>query len=51
MDGMGMNGRIRDSGLANLRRRAEYRGGRFTVSSPADGGTRLDWTALITSDQ
>lgn len=49
-DGIGIDSPIRDSGLGNLRRRAEYRGGRFTVSSPAEGGTRLEWTVQISSD-
>ncbi len=50
-DGIGIDGPIRDSGLANLRYRAECRGGRFTVTSPAEGGTRLEWTAQIPSYQ
>lgn len=49
-DGVGMDTATRDSGLANLRHRAESRGGRFTVTNPAGGGTYLGWTALITSE-
>jgi signal transduction histidine kinase len=49
-DGIGMNDPTRDSGLANLRRRAESRGGRFTVSSPETGGTRVEWSAPVSSE-
>jgi signal transduction histidine kinase len=49
-DGVGMNGPARDSGLANLRHRAECRGGRFAVSSPLGGGTRLEWIAQVEAD-
>lgn len=32
------------NGLRNLRARAESHGGTFAVDSPADGGTRIEWT-------
>ncbi len=37
----------RRSGLANLAHRAQEAGGDFTILSPADGGTRLIWSALL----
>ena len=51
-DGRGLGPSTRRSGLANLRTRAERRGGTFEVSS-ADGtpegkGTRLTWTIRLT---
>lgn len=49
-DGDGLDGPTRDSGLANLRHRAECRGGCFIISSAAGGGTRLEWTAQVASD-
>lgn len=50
-NGRGVGTASRSSGLANLRRRAERRGGAFgleTADSP--GGTRLTWTAPLTAD-
>ena len=49
-DGVGMHGPTRDSGLANHRHRAECRGGHFAVSSPEEGGTRLEWIAQVAAD-
>ncbi len=51
-DGVGIGDTERRSGLANLRERAEHRGGSFEVISPLPddalfamtGGTRLRWT-------
>ncbi|WP_371744196.1 GAF domain-containing protein [Mycobacterium sp. DL592] len=37
----------RDSGLANMRRRAEQVGGQCTIESPPAGGTHLHWTAPL----
>jgi two-component system, NarL family, sensor histidine kinase DevS len=42
-DGVGMGSATRSSGLANLKRRAEARGGAFSVTSPLSGGTFLEW--------
>jgi signal transduction histidine kinase len=43
-DGTGPGPATRRSGLANLRRRAERRGGSFTLSPRRPTGTRLTWT-------
>jgi signal transduction histidine kinase len=43
-DGIGLGGEARRSGLANLRARAERRGGSLELSSGAVEGTRLTWT-------
>ena len=42
-DGDGMPGAVAESGLSNMRRRAEARGGRLTITSRPGGGTELDW--------
>jgi signal transduction histidine kinase len=42
-NGVGMGDSTRSSGLANLRARAEARGGSMTVGNGADRGTRLHW--------
>jgi len=39
----------RQSGLANLRRRARQVGGSCDISSPADGGTQVRWSAPLTA--
>jgi len=52
-DGVGVGDTPRRSGLANLRQRAEERGGSFALLSPADpeaptlGGTRVCWTVPL----
>ncbi len=46
-NGTGINGREPWSGLANLRARAEGRGGSLTVDNQAEGGVRLRWTIPI----
>ncbi len=46
-DGVGLGDSTRRSGLANLRKRAEGRGGTFEVTSPETGGTRLVWAVPI----
>lgn len=43
-DGRGIADQITESGLANIRSRAEQRGGTFSVDSAADGGTALVWS-------
>lgn len=43
-DGRGMSGTIVESGLANIRARAEQRGGRLTVESSPGTGTALTWS-------
>jgi signal transduction histidine kinase len=45
-DGVGLGESSRRSGLANIRRRAERRGGTFTVEELAPG-TQLTWTASV----
>jgi PAS domain S-box-containing protein len=42
-DGTGMGGTTRSSGLANLRARAEARGGTMTAGDGGAGGTRIVW--------
>jgi signal transduction histidine kinase len=42
-DGRGMRGATRTSGLANMRVRAEHRGGKLWVDSPRSGGTTVQW--------
>jgi PAS domain S-box-containing protein len=42
-DGVGAKDPGRWSGLGNLEERARLLGGRFELSLPAGGGTRLDW--------
>jgi PAS domain S-box-containing protein len=42
-DGVGWGGSHRQSGLANLRSRAQNLGGSLHVTSPKGGGTRLEW--------
>ncbi|HET9443054.1 MAG TPA: PAS domain S-box protein, partial [Acidimicrobiales bacterium] len=42
-DGVGLGDTTRQSGLANLRRRAENLGGTFRAASPPGGGTRVEW--------
>jgi signal transduction histidine kinase len=46
-DGVGIHEAGRTSGLANLRARAEDRGGSFTVSRAPGGGAQLAWKAPI----
>jgi signal transduction histidine kinase len=49
-DGCGMNGSGRQSGLANLRRRAEELGGGFDVDSAPGDGTRLRWRVPLSPE-
>ncbi|MGL5819387.1 MAG: GAF domain-containing sensor histidine kinase [Phycicoccus sp.] len=44
-DGVGLGASTRSSGLANLRSRAERRGGGFGIGPGPRGGTRLTWSA------
>jgi PAS domain S-box-containing protein len=46
-DGVGLAGRTRESGLGNLRRRAEKLGGALYVDSPAAGGARVEWRVPV----
>jgi signal transduction histidine kinase len=46
-DGVGLGASTRRSGLANLRRRAEQRGGTFTVQDVEPRGTRLVWSVPL----
>lgn len=41
-------GNSRNSGLANMKRRAEQLGGGCEVSNPPEGGTRVHWVAPLT---
>lgn len=47
-DGRGLGDNVTQSGLANLRRRAEESNGAFTVGSATGGGTVLRWSAPLT---
>jgi signal transduction histidine kinase len=47
-DGVGVRRTSRSSGIANLRARAEARGGTFTLASGVAGGTVAMWTAATT---
>jgi signal transduction histidine kinase len=40
----------RNSGLANMKYRAEQRGGTCVITSPQEGGTWVHWTAPLTED-
>ncbi|HEX2823818.1 MAG TPA: GAF domain-containing sensor histidine kinase [Streptosporangiaceae bacterium] len=44
-NGRGLGTPARSSGLSSMRRRAERNGGTFQLTTPADGGTHLAWTA------
>jgi signal transduction histidine kinase len=43
-DGRGMDADVAESGLANIRRRAEERGGTFVIESSPGEGTTLRWS-------
>ena len=43
-NGVGLGRSTRRSGLANLHRRAERRGGEFDVRNASEGGLRLQWS-------
>jgi signal transduction histidine kinase len=44
-NGRGLGTPARSSGLSSMRRRAERNGGTFQLTTPANGGTHLAWTA------
>jgi signal transduction histidine kinase len=46
-NGVGIAGEITESGLGNLRRRAQEAGGQFVVENTAAGGTLLRWSAPL----
>ncbi len=46
-NGKGIPDEITESGLANLRQRAEEANGTFTIQSVPQGGTRLRWSAPL----
>ena len=46
-DGRGLSGDVTLSGLANLRARADVRGGSFDLGPRAGRGARLFWTAPL----
>lgn len=46
-DGVGISGDITESGLCNLRQRADDAGGEFTVENMPTGGTLLRWSAPL----
>lgn len=46
-DGVGVSGDITESGLRNLRQRADDAGGEFTVENMPTGGTLLRWSAPL----
>lgn len=46
-NGCGVGEHLAESGLANLRRRADEMGGGFSVGAAAAGGTALSWSAPL----
>jgi len=48
-DGIGIGEVARESGLRNLRRRAEDLGGTFAIGPREGGGTRLEWRVPVKS--
>lgn len=46
-DGVGISGDITESGLRNLRQRADDAGGEFTAENMPTGGTLLRWSAPL----
>lgn len=46
-DGVGISGDITESGVRNLRQRADDAGGEFTVENMPTGGTLLRWSAPL----
>lgn len=50
-NGVGVSSTVDQSGLANLRQRAESRGGSLTLRSRAPSGTALVWEALAERDR
>jgi signal transduction histidine kinase len=46
-NGRGLGDNVTESGLANLRRRAEEAGGHFVIGGSPDGGTTLRWSAPL----
>ncbi|PEG34851.1 histidine kinase [Mycolicibacterium agri] len=46
-NGRGIQGEVRESGLRNLRQRAEEVGGTFAIEAPATGGTKVKWSAPL----
>jgi signal transduction histidine kinase len=46
-DGRGLSGQVRESGLRNLRRRAEEVGGSMRIGEVPTGGTRLEWRVPV----
>ncbi|WP_018598864.1 GAF domain-containing sensor histidine kinase [Mycobacterium sp. 155] len=46
-NGCGITGAVSESGLANLRNRAEAAGGRLSIESRSGGGTVLRWTVPL----
>ena len=46
-NGVGLGDTTRSSGTANLRHRAEHRGGTLTLGPNAPSGTRLEWCVPI----
>ena len=46
-NGRGLGTSARSSGLSSMRRRAERNGGTFQLTTSANGGTHLAWTAAL----
>jgi signal transduction histidine kinase len=46
-DGVGMGAVTRRSGLSNMRRRAEQRGGTLAVMAAEPRGTRIRWSVPL----
>ncbi len=50
-DGRGLGGHVHESGLRNMRERAERRGGSLLVESAPGQGTTLTWSVPTASGQ
>jgi signal transduction histidine kinase len=46
-NGVGISGDVTESGLSNLRQRAQAMGGAFVVENAPTGGTLLRWSAPL----
>jgi signal transduction histidine kinase len=50
-DGVGMPKDVQQSGLRNIRERAEQLGGSFTVSAPDGAGTTVSWVVPLAGQE
>ncbi len=50
-NGRGLGDTTRNSGLGNMRQRAEHHGGTFRIASAPDTGTRLEWQVPLDAEE